>query len=61
MSLAGYTDADWISSYALTAMRWANSEGLITGKTSTTLDPKGTATRAEVATILMRFCESVAR
>ena len=61
MSLATYTDAGRISSYALTAMRWANSEGLITGKTSTTLDPKGTATRAEVATILMRFCEDVVK
>ena len=61
MSLAAYTDANRISSYALTAMRWANGEGLITGKTSTTLDPKGTATRAEVATILMRFCEDVVK
>ena len=61
MSLAAYTDANRISCYALTAMRWANGEGLITGKTSTTLDPKGTATRAEVATILMRFCEDVVK
>ncbi len=59
MSLAGYTDANRISSYALTAMRWANGEGLITGKTSTTLDPKDTATRAEVATILTRFYADV--
>ena len=51
-SLSGYTDASQISSYATTAMQWANSTGLITGKTSTTLSPKGNATRAEVATIL---------
>ena len=50
MSLAEYTDADQISSYATTAMQWANENGLITGRTDTTLVPQGTATRAEVAT-----------
>ena len=55
-----YTDADQISSYAVAAMQWANSEGLITGRTNTTLVPQGTATRAEVATILMRFIENIA-
>ena len=61
MSLAEYTDADQISSYATTAMQWANENGLITGRTDTTLVPQGTATRAEVATILMRFCENIAK
>lgn len=61
MSLAEYTDADQISSYATTAMQWANENGLITGRTDTTLIPQGTATRAEVATILMRFCEDIAK
>ena len=58
--LSKYTDASLISSYAADAMQWANAEGLITGNTSTTLDPTGNATRAEVATILMRFSEQVA-
>ena len=58
--LSKYTDASLISSYATDAMQWANAEGLITGNTSTTLDPTGNATRAEVATILMRFSEQVA-
>lgn len=58
--LSGYTDADGISAYAKDAMAWANSEGLITGVTDTTLNPKGTATRAQVATILMRFRENAA-
>ena len=49
-----------VSSYAATAMQWANGEGLITGVTGTTLDPQGSATRAQVATILMRFCEDIA-
>ena len=58
--LSSYTDASQISEYATTAMQWANAEELITGRTSTTLAPQGTATRAEVATILMRFCENIA-
>ncbi len=59
VSLASYTDAGKISDWADAAMRWANAEGLINGRTDTTLVPKGTVTRAEVATILMRFCENV--
>lgn len=60
MSLAEYEDVSQISSYAVTAMQWANENGLITGVTDTVLDPKGNATRAQVATILMRFCEQIA-
>ena len=60
-SLAGYTDAPQISAYAADAMGWANAAGLITGNTGTTLNPRGNATRAEVATILMRFCEDIVR
>ena len=59
MSLSEYADVSEISSYAVTAMQWTNENGLITGRSETTLAPKGTATRAEVATILMRFCEDV--
>lgn len=60
MALNEYTDAAQISAYAQTAMQWANAEGLITGNTATTLNPQGEATRAEVATILMRFVENIA-
>nr|WP_295955056.1 S-layer homology domain-containing protein [uncultured Agathobaculum sp.] len=59
--LSSYTDASRISAYATAAMQWANAEGLITGNTSTTINPTGNATRAEVATILMRFCETVTK
>ena len=59
--LSGYADAGKISGYAEAAMKWANAEGLITGRTATTLVPAGNATRAEIATILMRFCEDVAK
>ena len=57
--LSGYTDAGQISAYATEAMSWANAVGLLTGETPTTLVPQGNATRAQVATILMRFCESL--
>ena len=59
--LAGYTDASQISAYAKDAMSWANKAGLIGGVSATTLQPQGSATRAQVATILMRFCENVAK
>ena len=58
-SLTGYSDYSSISAYALKSMKWANAEKLITGRTSTTLVPQGTATRAEVAAILHRFVENV--
>lgn len=45
------------SGYAVEAMRWAVGAGLLTGKDGNRLDPRGTATRAELAAILMRFCE----
>ena len=54
-SLDAYTDADQVSDWALTEMRWANGAGLITGRTDTTLVPGGTATRAEAAAILHRY------
>ena len=53
--LSRYTDAGSISGYAREAMSWAVETGIISGMTSTTLNPAGTATRAQVATILMRF------
>ena len=59
--LAGFTDAAQISDYAKDAMSWANQEGLIGGVSADTLQPQGSATRAQVATILMRFCENVAK
>lgn len=55
--LSGYTDAGRVSPYAAEAMGWAVDRGLITGVSADTLSPGGSATRAQVATILMRFCE----
>lgn len=58
--LSGYADTRSVSAYAITAMRWANANNLITGTSSSTLSPTGSATRAQVASILMRFCENIA-
>ena len=55
--ISGYTDASGVSGWATDAMRWAVSAGLINGRTATTLAPQGNATRAEVASILMRFMQ----
>ena len=54
-NLTGFVDADQVSAYAEEALNWAVGEGLITGTTDTTLSPKSTATRAQAATILMRY------
>lgn len=59
--LSVYTDAAQVSTYATDAMAWANGAQLITGASATTLTPAGNATRAQVATILMRFCENIAK
>lgn len=56
--LAGYTDAGQIPDYALDAVKWAVGKGIITGRTDTTVAPGGNASRAEVATIFARFCQS---
>ncbi len=52
--LAGYADANAISGYAVDAMAWAVGNGIVNGITETVLAPQGTATRAQIATILMR-------
>lgn len=59
--LSVYTDAAQVSTYATDAMAWANGAQLITGTSQATLTPAGDATRAQVATILMRFCENIAK
>lgn len=55
--LSKFADGDQIAAWASDAMAWAVGAGLISGKTANVIDPTGTATRAEVATILMRFTE----
>ncbi|MBR2577080.1 MAG: S-layer homology domain-containing protein [Firmicutes bacterium] len=53
--LSGFTDADQISSWAEDAFAWAVEAGVISGKGNGVLDPKGTATRAEVSQIVTNY------
>ena len=55
-SLDNFSDAASVSSYAVNAMQWAVANGIVNGSNGK-LNPKNNATRAEVAAILMRFCE----
>ena len=58
--LAQYADADSIQAYAREAMAWAVTVGLFEGNADGALNPRGNATRAEVATLIMRFAEMTA-
>lgn len=53
--LSVFVDAGQISDYALDAMRWAVSVGLLNGMDGSRLAPQGSAARAQVAAMLMRF------
>ena len=59
-ALTAFSDADKVSGYAAEAMQWAVAEGLLQGSNGK-LNPQGSATRAQVATILMRFMEKIAK
>mgnify|MGYP005763010045 CR=1 FL=1 len=56
-ALTGYGDQAQVSDFALQAMEWAVSQGILTGKPGSLLDPQGGVTRAEVAVILMRYIQ----
>ena len=55
-NILGYSDVVKISKGMTQAFQWAIGAGLVSGTTSTTLDPQGTASRAQVAAILSRYC-----
>ena len=57
--LTQFTDADQVSEYAVVPAQWAVAEKLIEGMDDGTFSPKGNATRAQIATIIMRYCENV--
>ena len=56
-NILSYTDATQVATYAVPAFQWAVGAGIINGTTATTLSPKGSATRGQVAAILHRYCE----
>lgn len=57
--LTAFKDSNSVSDWAVDAMAWAVGAGILSGKAGNVLDPRGTATRAEVAAILMRFCTEI--
>ena len=56
-NILSYSDFEKISAYALHAIRYVVALGVMTGRTEDMIVPEGSATRAEVATMLMRFSE----
>ena len=57
--LSGYSDNGQVSAYAKDALAWANAAKLINGVTNTTLAPRGNATRAQIAVILVRYADGL--
>lgn len=55
--LTHFTDAASLSAYAVEAVTWAYESGLLVGLSNNILAPKGTSTRAQVATVLTRYCK----
>lgn len=55
--LSAYADAESVHNWAAEGLAWANAEGLITGVKADTLAPLGKASRAQTATVFMRFCQ----
>ena len=58
-NLNGFSDSGTIGVYALEAMKWAVAEGLIKGVGDNKIAPTASATRAQVATIFMRYIENI--
>ena len=57
--LSTFPDSGSVADWAEAAMSWANGEGLINGHENGLIDPTGTATRAQAASILTRFDQNV--
>ena len=58
-NILSYVDATSISEYAMSAFQWACGSGLTEGDENGALNPLATATRAQAAAMIMRFCQSV--
>ncbi|MBP1925609.1 hypothetical protein J2Z76_001468 [Sedimentibacter acidaminivorans] len=61
VDITNFADNNNISSWASEPIKWMIANGLLTGKPNNIIDPKGEATRAEVATILQRFIEKIVK
>jgi hypothetical protein len=60
-NLDAFEDKALVADWAEEAMTWAVANGIVTGKSATTLDPEGNATRAEIATIYVRVMAYLAK
>ena len=58
-NILSYADALQASEYAIPALQWAVGAGVLNGKSGNLLAPTGTATRAEIAAIMQRWCEKI--
>ena len=58
-NILSYADAMQASEYAIPALQWAVGAGVLNGKGGNLLAPTGTATRAEIAAIMQRWCEKI--
>ena len=58
-NILSYADALQASEYAIPALQWAVGAGVLNGKGGSLLAPTGTATRAEIAAIMQRWCENI--
>ncbi len=58
-NILDFDDAQSISTYAVPAIQWACGSGMISGVSALTLDPQGITSRAQAATMFMRYCENV--
>jgi len=56
--LSIYKDNGAVGTYAQDAVAWASGNGFLTGRSADTIAPKGDTSRAEAATVLMRYCEA---
>lgn len=61
VSLNAYQDGSALRAWAAPAFEWAVASGAVNGKTATTLAPRDSATRAEIATIMMRYCTQIVK
>lgn len=58
-NILSFSDAQQASEYAIPALQWAVGTGVLNGKSGNLLAPTGTATRAEIAAIMQRWCEKI--
>ena len=58
-NILSYVDVQQASEYAIPALQWAVGAGVLNGKNGGRLAPTGTATRAEIAAIMQRWCENI--